>query len=616
MIPDDFIQTLLSRTDIVEVIGRLVPLKKAGANYVACCPFHKEKTPSFSVSPSKQFYHCFGCGAHGTAIGFVMAYSGKTFPEAIEELAQQASLIVPKTTSQNPQTQRVTLNHFTRMATAADFYRTRLHDSPAAIAYLKKRGLSGEIVKRYGVGYAPDDWQALKSVFTDYDVAPLNELGLVIEKEDRRRYDRFRDRIMFPILDSRGQTIAFGGRIMEHGEPKYLNSPETPLFSKGRELYGLHQARGAIRQKGCALVVEGYMDVLALAQHGVNYCVATLGTATTVHHTQKLYRLTDSIIFCFDGDAAGRQAAWRALTNTLSELKDGKRAAFLFLPDGLDPDDFIRRHGRKAFEEAFDQAIPLSEYLLSELSAQHSPRDAEGRAAFIDALRPLLAAIKAPALTALIRSRMAAITGLPESELRTLLQEQNIRPSASPEKKPAQWRAVRRSPSLMRKILQAVVQQPHLTKTHDIPYADDHTPEAATLNAVVAYCHQNEMAPSVAVLIQHFSNTEHARLIAEALATNEAQHLSPELNTLQLMAALQRWEDRSEKQELAELLKRPLAQLNEEERLRLAQMRKKPPSPAPISEKTVTTANLPTHVPDDKPAVTSPDFFDEDAPPF
>ncbi len=614
MIPDDFIQTLLSRTDIVEVIDRLVPLKKAGGNYVACCPFHKEKTPSFSVSPSKQFYHCFGCGAHGTAIGFVMAYSGKTFPEAVEDLAQQAGLTVPRTSSQQAHAPRIASDHLARMTAAADFYRAQLRNAPAAIAYLKKRGLSGEIAQRYGVGYAPDDWQALKNVFSDYETAPLlDEIGLTVQKEDRRRYDRFRDRIMFPILNSRGQTIAFGGRIMERGEPKYLNSPETPLFSKGQELYGLYQARGAIRQKGCAVVVEGYMDVLALVQHGVDYCVATLGTATTAHHTRKLYRISDAIVFCFDGDDAGRQAAWRALTNTLPELKDDKRAAFLFLPDGLDPDDFIRQRGREAFEQALDQAMPLSEYLLATLSAQHSPRHAEGRAALINALRPLLAAIRAPALAALIRSRVATITGLPEAELRALFQDS---PSPShTERKTRHFRAVRQSPSLVRKILQAVVQQPLLTKTHDIPHADDRSPEAAALNAIVAYCHQNETAPSVAALIQHFADTEHARLIADMLAANEAQRLSPELNTLQLIAALQRWEDLGEKQELTELLKRPLAQLTEEERQRLAHFRKKPASAAPpLAEKqpVAPATKKAAAPPPDRPINT----IDDDIPPF
>jgi DNA primase len=599
VIPDDFIQTLLARIDIVEVIDRFVPLKKAGANYVACCPFHKEKTPSFSVSQSKQFYHCFGCGAHGTAIGFLMAYGGKSFPEAVEDLARDAGLTVPNIAPKNRTSQvDVTPDHYALMRTASDFYRAQLREWQNAIAYLKGRGIDGGIAKRYGIGYAPEEWQSLKRVFSDYESAPLDVLGLTVQKEDGRRYDRFRGRIMFPILDMRGKTIAFGGRVIGQDEPKYLNSPETPLFSKGRELYGLFQAREAIRRQGCALVVEGYMDVIALAQHGIDYCVATLGTATTSIHTQKLYRLTDSVIFCFDGDQAGRHAAWRALTNTIPTLRDDKRATFLFLPEGLDPDDFVRQYGREAFEDALSKATPLSEYLLTHLSTIYPPRDAEGCAAFINALRPLLTEIKAPALAALLRKRVGALTGLPENELRSLLKNQTARPSSSPSATSTTsvnvFRPIRRPPSLIREVLQAIVQQPHLTRTHDIPHAEGGTPEAETLNAVVAYCHQTETLPTVAALIQYFSETAHAHLIRDMLAVNEAQNLSSELNTLQLIAALQKWEEHLEQQRISELFKRPLSQLDENERRLLSQMRKTPKS----ASETVVETPLPTPEPE------------------
>ncbi len=403
MIPTDFIQTLLSRVDIVEVIDRFVPLKKAGTNYVACCPFHSEKTPSFSVSPGKQFYHCFGCGAHGTAIGFLMEYGGKAFPDAVEELARDAGMEVPRVERPGEREKRDEAQDLNEiLLAAAKFYRSQLKDAPRAIDYLKSRGLTGEIAARFGIGYAPDAWRGLEAVFPKYDAPELDAAGLVINGDGGKRYDRFRDRIMFPIHDSRGRVIGFGGRVMGAGEPKYLNSPETPVFSKGRELYGLYLARNAIRDAGRVVVVEGYMDVVALAQHGVEYAVATLGTATTPTHVQKLFRLTDTVVFCFDGDNAGRKAAWRALENTLPALADGKNAVFLFLPDGEDPDDYVRKRGRAAFEKAQESAVPLSEFLLADLAARHPPTSAEGRAALVAAARPHMAEIHAPVLAAIL----------------------------------------------------------------------------------------------------------------------------------------------------------------------------------------------------------------------
>ncbi|MBU6485721.1 MAG: DNA primase, partial [Betaproteobacteria bacterium] len=386
MIPNDFVQTLLARVDIVDVIDRLVPLRKAGANYQACCPFHSEKTPSFTVSPTKQFYHCFGCGAHGTAIGFLMEYSGKSFPEAIETLARDAGLEVPRVERAGERERREEAADLSDiLLTAAKFYRSQLKEAVAAVDYLKHRGLTGAIAARFGIGYAPDAWQPLANAFPRYDDPALEAAGLVISGDSGKRYDRFRGRIMFPIHDARGRVIGFGGRVLDGGEPKYLNSPETPVFSKGRELYGLFLARDAIREAGRVVVVEGYMDVVALAQHGVEYAVATLGTSTTPVHAQKLLRLADSVVFCFDGDAAGRKAAWRALENVLPVLADGKEARFLFLPDGEDPDDFIRRSGKAAFERAVADAQPLSEYLVSELAARHPPGTDAGRAALLAA---------------------------------------------------------------------------------------------------------------------------------------------------------------------------------------------------------------------------------------
>src|SRR5258706_11384309 len=382
MIPNDFIQTLLARVDIVDTVDRYVPLKKAGANYSACCPFHSEKTPSFTVSPSKQFYHCFGCGAHGTAIGFLMEYGGKSFPDAVEELARDAGLEVPRSVTPAEDARHAQGLDLTGLLLhAAKFYRTALKETPRAIDYLKDRGLTGPIAVRFGIGYAPDEWQPLTRVFPHYQDQALETAGLVIAGDSGKRYDRFRDRIMFPIHDASERVVGFGGRVLDNAEPKYLNSPETPLFSNGRELYGLFHARQTIPAAGKVVVVEGYMDVVALAQHGVEYAVATLGTATTPTHVQKLFRLTDTVVFCFDGDEAGRRPAWRALGNTLAWLADSQNAQFLFLPDGEDPDDFVRKRGKPAFEAMIERTTPASEFLIAELSALHPPTAAEGRAA-------------------------------------------------------------------------------------------------------------------------------------------------------------------------------------------------------------------------------------------
>ncbi len=498
MIPNDFIQTLLSRVDIVEVIDRYVPLKKAGANYAACCPFHSEKSPSFTVSPSKQFYHCFGCGAHGTAIGFLMEHGARSFPEAVEELARDAGLEVPREERPGDAQRRAEGAGLAEiLRDAARFYRASLKEAPRAIAYLKGRGLTGAIAARFGVGYAPDAWQPLAAAFPSYDDTALETAGLVIVGDGGKRYDRFRDRIMFPIHDTRGQVIGFGGRVLDRGEPKYLNSPETPLFSKGRELYGLYQARAAIRDSGRVVVVEGYMDVVALAQHGIDYAVATLGTATTPAHVQKLFRMTDTVVFCFDGDNAGRKAAWRALENALPVLADGKEAAFLFLPEGMDPDDYVRRRGKAAFEALLQDATPLSEFMLAEVARQHAPSTAEGRAAFVAAVRPLLAQLSAPILRAVLRRRVAELAGLPEAELDGLL---GHAPAAQPPREAPAAPALdrggrrrpappgRRAPSLMRELLQRLLLKPELARAVAVPSMEEVTAEARALNAVVAYC--------------------------------------------------------------------------------------------------------------------------------
>ncbi|MEY3981914.1 MAG: hypothetical protein RLZZ281_783, partial [Pseudomonadota bacterium] len=364
MIPQHFIDELLRRVDIVEVVGQYVPLKRAGANYQGLCPFHTEKSPSFSVSPSKQFYHCFGCGAHGTAIGFLIEHLGLPFPQAVEDLARRAGLEVPRQApAVDPEVRKHEMDLRSRLREvlleAAKFYVRRLKDSPEAIAYLKGRGLSGEIAAQYKLGYAPEGWQPLQAVFGDYQNKDLVDAGLVIEGDGGKRYDRFRHRIMFPILSPRGEVVGFGARTMTQEEPKYLNSPETPVFSKGHELYGVFEARARIREVKQVWVVEGYMDVVALAQHGLGHAVATLGTATTPSHLQALLRLSDHVVFMFDGDNAGRRAAARALETAMPFASEKNRIDFVFLPAEHDPDSFVRERGAQALRDWVSKAKPL-----------------------------------------------------------------------------------------------------------------------------------------------------------------------------------------------------------------------------------------------------------------
>ncbi|HEZ2438990.1 TPA: DNA primase [Neisseria meningitidis] len=427
MIPSDFIDELLAKTDIVDIIDEQVPLKKGGANYMACCPFHKEKTPSFSVSPTKQFYHCFSCGAHGSAIGFVMEHQGLSFPEAVQFLADRVGMVVPKVHGQNDNPEvraerkkkQQTLEETT--AAAADFYAQQLKFNPAAKAYLDKRGLSAEVIAHYGLGYAPDGWQPLTQVFQPYPNTALVDTGMVIDNEGRY-YDRFRHRIMFPIRNPRGQVIGFGGRVLDDSKPKYLNSPDTPLFDKGKNLYGLYEGRAAVKEAGRILVVEGYVDVVALAQFGVGYGVAALGTATTAEHVKILMRQADSIYFCFDGDSAGRKAAWRALENALPQLKDDKSLHFLFLPEEHDPDSYIRAYGKAQFEDALlNQSKPLSEYFWEHLSDGIHLNTQEGKAELVKTSSPLLAQITAPALAYLLKQRLSELVGIDPDNLAQLL---------------------------------------------------------------------------------------------------------------------------------------------------------------------------------------------------
>lgn len=437
MIPESFIQELLARVDIVDVVGRYVQLRKGGANLLGLCPFHNEKSPSFTVSPSKQFYHCFGCGAHGTAISFLIEHTGASFPEAVRSLAASAGMTVPEA-PRNPAQQRAdqwrkteVSRHQQALESAQTHYVQSLKASAAAVAYLRQRGLTGEIARKFGLGWSGNDRRGLAQVFPNYDDVLLIEVGLVIESEDGRRYDRFRERVMFPIRNARGEIIGFGGRLIAKGEPKYLNSPETLLFSKGNELYGLWEARAAIRSEGHVLVVEGYMDVVGLAQQGIGNAVATLGTATTPQHVQKLIRASDKVVFSFDGDRAGRQAAWRALQACLPLLRDDISLRFLFLSDGHDPDSYVRELGPEAFREAVEAAIPLSRFLLDELASHHDLGEAEGRAACVHEARPLLSQIPEGVLRVQIEREFARQMRLTPEELSQMLAAP-ARPGVSP----------------------------------------------------------------------------------------------------------------------------------------------------------------------------------------
>ena len=512
MIPESFIQELLHRVDVVDLIDGYVPLKKAGANYAACCPFHNEKSPSFTVSPTKQFYHCFGCGAHGTAIGFLMEYSGLGFIDAIKELAGRVGLQVPEDEGRRSHDGPKITALTDIMARAAKYYYEQLKQSTKAIDYLKQRGVSGEVAQKFGIGYAPDGWQNLGAAFEDYTITELQVAGLVIKNEQGRLYDRFRDRVMFPIMNQKGEVIAFGGRVLGEGEPKYLNSPETPLFEKGREVFGLPQARGALRDKNTAIVVEGYMDVVALAQHGVGNAVATLGTATTATHVQKLLRQVDRIVYCFDGDSAGRKAAWRALENSLEALPEQKSIGFVFLPEKDDPDSYVREQGSEAFERMIVQSMPLSEFLLRELASHCDMTSAEGRAKLVAEAKPLLGRLQTPLLRLQLVKRLAEASGFSQAEVERLC---DLRPVV----RAAPARVPRQAPSLLRPLLRLLLQKPELAQRLPIEMLPANSAEArAVKNLCETILASGDATPGYAALLERLRGNEDESILREAAA--------------------------------------------------------------------------------------------------
>lgn len=536
MIPQSFIQDLLNRVDIVDVVGRYVQLKKGGANFGGLCPFHSEKSPSFTVSPTKQFYHCFGCGAHGTAIGFLMEYSGVGFVDAVKDLAQNAGMTVPEQEdkllpAQRAEQQSRTLALSEVMTKASDFYRRELRTATRAIDYLKGRGLSGEVAGKFWMGYAPDGWDSLKTIFPDYEANELVEAGLVIDRSEeesggRKRYDRFRDRIMFPIRNTKGQVIGFGGRVMDKGEPKYLNSPETPLFQKGSELYGLFEARQAIRDKGYVLVTEGYMDVVALAQFGFAQAVATLGTACTPVHVQKLLRQTENVIFSFDGDAAGRRAARRALEACLPHASDNKSLKFLFLPTEHDPDSYIREFGTEAFETMVQDAMPLSQFFMNEVSAGNDLETAEGRARALFEAKPLLQTMPTSALRLQLMRQLAQTAGSTMEEIASLFEMQQASPRG---RKSAP--AIKRKPpvELERQVLRLLLAHPILVRELDAQaiamLSNAGANDGEMLGHLIAACGELPGTLQFAVLAQVLQekSAEFDELIAEIAAESESE---------------------------------------------------------------------------------------------
>ena len=523
-IPQHFIDDLVARADIVEVLGRRIQLRKAGREFKALCPFHDEKTPSFTVSPGKGFYHCFGCGAHGTALGFLMDYDHMSFVEAVEALAQMMGLEVPHEEGQRPARRYDEL--YDVLARAERWYQAELKENTRAVEYLKSRGIDGQTARRFGIGYAPDGWSGILDRFgtSNENIERLLATGLVIRKDNGQHYDRFRDRVMFPIRDSRGRCIGFGGRVMGDGEPKYLNSPETVLFHKGRELYGLYEARQALRSIDRLVVVEGYMDVVGLARHGVDYAVATLGTATTEEHLNQLFRLTEDVFFCFDGDRAGRAAAWRALENALPMIREGRQIRFVFLPEKQDPDSYVREHGAPAFEAAVDDGMPLSDFLIEELVSRVDRDSVDGRARLAELARPLVARIPAGVYRELLMQKLADAIGLSAPKLEALLSDSTAaatRASAEGTRRapPARSRTTHgRKPSVVRRALTLVLNFPRSgAELHVEDLAGVERPGVDLLREIIETV-QAEPNISTAVLLERWRRDPQGRHLGKLAA--------------------------------------------------------------------------------------------------
>ncbi|KFC51312.1 MULTISPECIES: DNA primase [unclassified Halomonas] len=604
-IPQRFIDDLLGRVDVVEVVGERVQLKKAGRNFSGLCPFHQEKTPSFTVSADKQFYHCFGCGAHGNALRFLMEYDKLPFPEAVEQLAGRLGLDVPREGADDPRAQQREKKRkegVNLLEVAASFYRERLkmQEGQSAQRYLQGRGLSPEVIDTYGIGYAPGGWEALKQHLSAKGIGePVQvEYGLLIHREDTgRTYDRFRDRVMFPIRDLRGRTLGFGGRVMGDEQPKYLNSPETPVFHKGRELYGLYEARQASSKLEQLVMVEGYMDVVALAQFGIHNAVATLGTATTEDHLSRLFRLVSRVVFCFDGDRAGRQAASRALETALPQMIDGREARFLFLPEGDDPDSLVRREGSEAFEDRVTCAMPLSEFLFEQAAQGRDLNTVEGRERFASQVLEALNKVPDGMLKSLLLESLAKRSGLAQSQLQALLDKRTASASASPQWEPvddaalepvvadeASRPAARRRQgaklqalSTVARIVQLLLHEPRLVTVlpETLEWLPDNSEEAPLCRDLIALLRAGRYR-SPQVVLAHFQGSHEGQVLAE-LAQRELlipkSTREAELNGL-VEHLLEKQRKRSPQEEYDALLalERSGQRLNKEQRQRLASL--------------------------------------------
>ena len=518
-IPRDFIDLLLSRTEIVDLIdGRVSLRKKSGSNYFACCPFHQEKNPSFSVSQTKQFYYCFGCGAHGNAVDFLMQYDRLSFPESIEALARLCGMEVPRQanhayTKEKSASQK---NLYELLDQVSTFYQAQLRSAPRVIEYVKQRGISGEIAKQFGIGYAPPGWDNVVSALGETHKASLFETGMLIKKDEGGFYDRFRDRVMFPIIDRRGRVVGFGGRIIDKGEPKYLNSPETPLFQKGHELYGLYQTQQAHRQLNRIIVVEGYMDVIALFQQGVDYAVATLGTATSKHHIERLFKATAEIIFCFDGDQAGRSAAWRALEVTLPLMRDGVQVRFMFLPEGEDPDSLVRQVGKEGFEALIHESLTISQFFFQTLAQQTDLTSTDGRARYVKLATDLLKQLPAGIFQQMMMEELAKRARIDVSHLRQA--------HPAPKSQPTGLQA-KRQPTALRLVLALLVQQPQLVEHILEPLPKLSIPGYDLLLAVIDLARLNPQI-TTGQLLEHWRDKEDAGTLAKLA---QWEHEIPEL---------------------------------------------------------------------------------------
>ena len=568
-IPDAFIDDLLARSDIVEVVGSRVPLKRQGKEYAARCPFHDERSASFTVSPTKQFYHCFGCGAHGTAISFLMNYDRLEFLDAVEELAKRAGMEVPReTSSRTPQQQDDSRDQYTALDAASRFFQKQLEGSEKARAYLDGRGVDADTRARFSIGYAPDGYSALKDALgkDERRMKLLDRVGLFSKNDRGHVYDKFRDRVMFPIFDRRGRVIAFGGRVMQKDDgPKYLNSPETALFHKGRELYGLWQVRQANQKIERLIVVEGYMDVVSLFQFGVTQAVATLGTATTPDHAELLFRNAPDVYFCFDGDAAGRRAGWRALESVLPRMKDGRQAFFLFLPDGEDPDTIVRKEGADAFDARLKQGTPLSQFFFDELTREINLGTLDGKARLAERARPMLAQIPDGAFGDLMKQELARLTGVGRASGGAPAAPAPVRRAPAA---PAQKR------SLVRAAIAILLQQPSLA----LSLEGHHAIAGLRLPGIELLLELLELVQqrpdiSTGALLQHFDGREEQaalhKLAAHSLAGDEGkltEELQDALGQLEKQLLFQRIDDLTtknrqqglddtDKYELRELLK-------------------------------------------------------------